>query len=187
MSHNAQDTFRLKENIQTSLDNLLQEYTSRHSKVLPVRFDIRYPDDYHQVGDNIDISRCIAKTVQKLKRDGLDPKYIWVRERESSNNQHYHCLILLNGHKSQNPHRVFSTVKQLWGSTIGAEPSGLIDHCTKSKNGTKHPNGIMLRKQDADYEEKKEQVMKQISYLAKVQGKGEPLDKVRDFGMSRIK
>lgn len=50
--------------------DLLEYYTIKHSKILVVRFDIRYPVSYDGAGSNRDISACLAYVVKKYKRWG---------------------------------------------------------------------------------------------------------------------
>lgn len=172
--------------IQNKIDALIEKYTSKHSKTLPIRFDIRYPECYECDGSNGDIMKLVSKVNKKLKRDDLDPAYLWVREQVNSKNPHYHCCIFLNGHKTKNPERLFPIVNQLWKSTINTNNNGLIHKCNVSKDGTPQKNGIMLRNDDADYLDKLAQVKHQLNYLAKAKDKGPLKDGVRNFGMSRI-
>lgn len=178
--------FSYNEDILTHLGSLFSYYTEKHGKVLVVRFDISYPVHHEVTSIQTDISRCIQKIAQKYKRQGYDPAYMWVREQQNSIHPHYHCVLLLNGNRVRSYNHVFQTAESLWGSTIGADASGLVHHCTVSKHGTPHENGIMLRRCDSDYAERCQQVQQQVSYLAKSGGKGEPHDGMRDFGMSRI-
>lgn len=114
---------------------------------------------------NVDIRKCMAKINQKLTRDNLDPTYIWVREQNTSQHPHFHCAVLVDGHKSQNPYRVFSTAERLWKSTIDSESDGLLHRCEKSKNGNYHKNGIMIRKDDENYFESIDEVKRRCHIL----------------------
>ncbi len=165
---------------------LLEHMARKHGKVLPVRFDVRYPECLIAPGDNKDISRMMTKLRQKYSRKGLDPHFIWVRENKKSDNQHYHCTLLLNGNKTQRFKHVFANAERLWGSTIGSSEPGLIHHCTGKQKDAPHRNGIMIVRAASDFEKKYQDVHHQISYLAKASGKGSPKDGLRDFGMSRI-
>lgn len=170
-----------------AIENMFNYYTDTHKRTLVVRFDVRYPVSYGNDVKNEDISKCMRKVMQYYKRLGnYDPFSLWVREQGNSQHPHYHCCLLLNGKIIQNPYGVMNTVERLWGNTIGEPARGLINHCTKSKYGTTHENGIMLRSTSEDYMVKLQEVINQVTYLAKVKGKGAYNDGLRNFGMSRI-
>lgn len=63
---------------------------------------------------------------------------------------------------------------------------GLIDDCTKSRNGEKQINGVMLRRDDPDYETKKADCFRRASYLAKINTKGNTPEGQRELFSSRI-
>lgn len=59
---------------------------------------------------------------------------------------------------------------------------GLIDNCTRTKDGEPQKNGIILRKDDPEFATKLDDCFRWGSYLAKTNTKGEPLDHIRDWG-----
>ena len=196
----------VKDSILDKTSALLEHMVSKHGKVLPVRFDVRYPEDTIAPGDNKDISRMMAKLRQNYARRGCDPHFIWAREQKDSPNPHYHCALFLNGNKVRSFGHVFENAERLWGSTIDSIAPGLIERCMKGpspygrdhgtpteqrENNNKREdmsrnNGILIVRADTDFEDKYRQVHHQISYLAKANSKAEPKDGLRDFGMSRI-
>lgn len=166
--------------IHNNLTELLNNYLQRHSKVLVVRADVTYPLAYPPVIDNFHIQRCMAKTIQFFQRKGLDPAYMWVRKQNTSIHPHYHCIFLLNGHKTQSSQYLFNILERYWGNTIRFSPKGLIDYCMD--NGQQHENGNIITRTGGI----PEYVYRQMSYLAKPYSKAEANDGLRDFGMSRI-
>lgn len=186
VNRGTENNLNIKHNIQKRLTELQEHVCDKHGKVLSVRFDVHYPQDYESSGDNAHISQMIAKLVQHYDRQGLDPHYAWAREQESSSNPHYHCVIFLNGNKVRSFNHVFSNAKKYWSSTIQADVGGRVHHCTRGKNGVEHENGILISRSRYDYQDKFNEVHHQVSYLAKSAGKGELKDGIRDFGMSRI-
>lgn len=173
--------YPVKEYLHNAFNSLLSDYLSRHSKVMPVRFDLRFPASETMGATNTHISRFMAKMVQRFKRAGLDPAYAWVREKGSSHNPHYHCLILLNGHKTRSSNIVFTVAESLWESTIGHDAKGLVNRCNINRNGEFQTNGDIIHRQGSF-----PHVERQIGYMAKPDGKGESHDGLRDFGMSRL-
>ncbi len=177
---------QIREDIQSKISSLLEYVTNKHSKIIPVRFDVHYPSEMQSSGTNTDISKMMSKLIQKYKRQGLDPHYYWVREQESSHNPHYHCALFLDGHKIYKYGHVFLNAENLWQKTIGSEHGGLIHHCRKGKDDKEHQNGIRLVRSSPDYREKFDQVHYQNSYCSKASQKSEPKDGLRDIGMSRL-
>lgn len=172
--------------IYNKLNDLNTDYQKRHSKVLALRYDFHYPDDSIQDIEkgNRDISRCMTKIRQNLKRKGLDPAYAWVREqKEDAEHQHYHAQILLNGNKIQSGYNINKVVDRLWASTINDNTPKLVHHCNDDLEGCSYTNGTLYKRS----EHIPNIVEGQIGYLSKPQGKGEPNDGYRDFGMSRIR
>ena len=178
--------YEYDDSILTAIGNLLNHYTEKHGKTLVVRFDLRYPQAYSREITNQDVSRCMAKIVQRYKRQGYDPYYIWVREQVGSNHPHYHCCLFLNGNRVRSYNHVFQTAESLWGSTLNLPAVGLVHHCTTNSQGIPHENGILLRRSDENCQARFEDVQRQTSYMAKAEGKASPKDGLRNFGMSRI-
>ncbi|MBD5416543.1 MAG: inovirus Gp2 family protein [Desulfovibrio sp.] len=168
--------------IQEKATQLFDSYQQRHSRVLSVREDIRYPADYGPVYDNEDIAKTMAKVAQTFKRKGLDPAYIWVRAEKSSEHPHYHCLVLLDGQKTRSAGMVYDVTERHWQNTIGASAVGLIERCNGDREHP-HENGEVIPRSVGrpDY------VNRQISYIAKTKEKSPRKDGLRDFGMSRLK
>ncbi|WP_084158794.1 YagK/YfjJ domain-containing protein [Solidesulfovibrio alcoholivorans] len=165
---------------------LLNSYLSRHSKCLVVRFDLRFPVCYMQVISNELISQFMQKIIQKYKRQGLDPSYIWVREQDTSVNPHYHCALLLNGHKVRDFHHVFCNAQSLWGSTLGVDAFGLVHNCISREYVHGFKNGIMIETYREDALLNYEAVIHQLSYLAKMRDKRDHGDPWRNLGMSQL-
>ncbi len=87
----------------------LSDYLSAHSKMLVIRFDLSL---YCNPNDNKTIAKIINNTkVHLTKQYSSDVGYCWVREISTDDKAHYHCFILLNGHKAKTSKRVFDAVK----------------------------------------------------------------------------
>lgn len=169
-------------------DRLISSYTEKHNKVNLTRFDLRYPKDHFAPDDNKDFSTFSATFNKDLKRKGLDPKYIAVREQSREKHQHYHVAVLTDGNKIQNPHVVLKTAEEHWNRTIGQDKDskGLVDYCTKSRSGEKQTNHYRLRRGDENYDEDLNNCFERCSYLAKINTKGKAPHRTREVFMSRI-
>lgn len=181
MEQNEKKEFPVMANIHKKVKEMVANYQSRHSKMLVVRADVRYPQNYGEVKDNKDISKTMTKFKQTLARKGLDPATIWVREQETSQHPHFHCLILADGQKTRSAGMIFDTLERHWQNTIGSDSRGLIDYCYGPADNP-HENGVVVNRSEGITKP----VKTQMGYICKPEGKGEPKDGMRDFGMSRI-
>lgn len=181
MNNPTEQNYSVLDNLHKKAVQQFDAYQEKHSKVLAVRADIRYPSDYGEVRSNRDIVKTIAKVKQTFERKGLDPEYIWAREQNVSDHPHYHCLLLLDGQKTRSPKAVYDVLEKHWQRTIGSSVPGLVDYC----NGTPekpHANGKIINRSEG----RPEYLNRQINYIAKPEGKGPQNDGLRDFGMSRL-
>ena len=181
------DPTMYRDSISQKLFELLEEYTRTFSKTMVVRFDVTYPKGFIAVEDNSDISDLMKLLIQQCSRNGVSPAYFWVREQSlRSDNQHYHCMLLLDGNKTCRYYPYIELAEKIWGRILGVNPKGLIHFCDRDPDGNRQANGIILRSDDLNYEDKIEAVVRQAMYLAKDHTKGIYNDGFRDFGMTRI-
>ena len=165
-------------------------------KTFYMRYDVRFPQEENTHTDNRKIREFQATFMKTLKREGLKPQYVLVREQSREKHQHYHGVLLLDGNKTQNITMHIDTAERLWDKALGLEYEvqpgnwktghGLIDDCTKDRQGNRHENGIMLRRDDPDYGEKQQEAFRRASYLAKVNQKESNPKGHREIFSSRI-
>ena len=173
--------------IRDNLATLLTEYTTSYSKTMVIRFDVTYPKGFMAVEDNSDMSNLMKLLIQQCSRNGVSPVYFWVREQSlRSKNQHYHCMLLLDGNKTCRYYPYIKSAEEMWGRILDVDPKGLIHYCDRDPDGNRQANGIILRSDDPSYEGKIEAVVRQAMYLAKDHTKGICNDGFRDFGMTRM-
>jgi len=171
--------------IKANFDNM----TDSHAKVFFLRYDVRFPADNCDHPDNKTFRDFNANLLKNLSRQGLDPHSVWVREQSKEKHQHYHGILLLDGNKTQSIHNHIAKAEQLWASALDLpadQVKGLVDDCTHGRDGAYQKNGIMIRKDAPDYQEKIEQCFQWASYLAKINTKDNNPPGVRTFGSSRI-
>jgi len=176
--------------ILTSIQDNFNYMMDNHSKVLFMRYDVRFPKD-HNIPDQDKTFRDFhANWIKNLKRNNLDPHYLWTREQSREKHSHYHGILLLDGNKTQSIHNHIDKAEELWKKALDIDQShnkGLINDCTKGRDGTTHQNGIMLRKDDPEYKDKINQCFEWSSYLAKENTKGNTPKGYRSFASSRLK
>jgi len=142
---------------------------SIYKRVLVHRFDL-HPTYYTPT--NILMSKFVDRLKKWIKRNyGINKiGYIWVRELERSKKQHYHLALFLDGNKIQHPKKLNAQIKEMW-TALGHMPVVPNPFYFIGKN---------------DQKERLE-VIRRISYLAKVRGKGRRDEQAKDYQTSRIK
>ena len=181
------DPTMYRDSISQKISELLEEYTKTFSKTMVVRFDVTYTKNFMAVEDNSDMSTLMKLLIQQCSRNGVSPAHFWVREQSlGSDNQHYHCMLLLDGNKTCRYYPYIEAAEEMWGRILNVDPHGLIHYCDRGPDGHRQANGIILRSDDPNYEDKIDAVVRQAMYLAKDHTKGIYNDGVRDFGMTRL-
>lgn len=141
-----------------------------HSRVFVYRFDLRlkeYTEDNKIMSDFVRALRKMLSREYSIKRVG----FLWGREQESADRQHYHVALLLDGNKIRHS-------EKLQGHLIAqAKKFGL------SVGLCEHPYYFIRRTDQATYAE----CFKRLSYIAKERGKGGRKSSVNDYSSSRIK
>ena len=147
-----------------AIDNVMDDYIDRHSKMFAMRLDVHLPEGTDQ-------SKIMAfnhRFIEKEKNQGYDPAYVMTREiGEEKGNIHYHMALFLNGQKTESikPH-----LDNAWKVLIKLrekenQEGGKIDPCNKRGR-----NGIMVKRDDPDPRNLQE-VQRQMSYIAKTEQK----------------
>jgi len=169
------------------IDDQFQQAEATKAKTFFLRYDVRFPEGMCEHTDNVAFREFQANLMKNLNRKGLKPQYIAVREQSKEKHQHYHVGLWLDGNKTQNIHNHIETAERLWRSQLGLqEGQGRIDDCTKSRTGEKQINGVMLRKDDPEYETKKADCFRRASYLAKINTKSNTPQGQREIFSARI-
>ncbi|XNJ75177.1 inovirus-type Gp2 protein [Vibrio cyclitrophicus] len=187
---------------------LLDYVTSEHNRVLSFSLILRFPQDFKQDRGVSYISKFIRifqrkvdSTLEERKKrkarvyhmkKGNKVFNIWCRERNSSNNDHYHMFILLSyenfrtlGHYSTSlePKKSLAIlVQEAWSDTLGisyCDMKGLVQFPSKN-------NHFRVVQNRPDTKSNYDNLLSRIYYLAKRETKnfGEG---IRSFGCSRIK
>ena len=166
-----------------TIDEHLQDALERHSKVLVVRFDVRFPEDE----SNRSFSKFQAEFMRKERRAGYDPSYVAVREvGEREGHPHYHEVLLVNGNNTQSIHKHIENANAAMNLTLGLEhnePTGLVHSCTDKKGPLR--NGIMIHR-DALFSDDENDAFRSASYLAKESQKDTP-NGMREVFASNLK
>jgi plasmid rolling circle replication initiator protein Rep len=176
--------------ILNSIYDIFDFMTSKYSKVLLIRFDLSYPETFNIHDHNKHITHLFKMIMDNSRNKGIGLQYLWVREQSKSKHQHYHCMVLVNGHKTQKYYPFLKLVEDKWAYVLGVqEKDGLVHFCNN--------NGLMIRKpyknsvgsericQQENYEKDLHDAFYWCSYLAKVNQKTNKLPPyVRRFNSS---
>jgi len=180
-----------------NLKGLIDNSITASSRIAAFRFDLRFPKGHLDRSDKVitkffeslkaQLKAKEAKTKKEKKRvypNNL--RYAWIRERDTSGNDHFHCVIMVNkdaygilGNFGNEEGNMAARIKKAWCSALGS-PGLVIDGLVHfSKNGTYY-----LDKNAKDKKEQEAALFYRLSYFAKndtkVYGTGK-----RSFGCSR--
>jgi len=144
---------------------------SHHSRILVLRFDFRV-DEFSQCNGVVsDFFRVLGKQLRnyyKMRRIG----YVWAREKNTSHRQHYHCALILNGNKVNYPDKVIRRIQRIVAAR--GHPCAYIPSDCYYMVARGDINAFAA-------------AFERISYLAKVDTKGNRLPSVNDYSASRVK
>jgi len=164
------------------LEYVMSQALSKHAKVLFFRLDLRFPVTFIAPQDNNYMMEFMKRYVEKLEYKKLSTHYLWVRERNTSLNHHYHLLMMLDGYKTMNAFKHVLLAQELWPQVLKIEGlkkidlKGLVQHCNQ-ENAC-----LMIHRND------KESINEAFfwgSYLAKVKTKEHDIP-FRSMGSSRL-
>ena len=159
--------------------DLIETMTERHSKVLTVRVDVRYPTSINSDGTNRDFQHLMENLMKDYERKGYDPQYIARREQRKSKNPHLHRGLALDGSKKRDRDSVIKDIENQWGNVLGMtqeeiKESKLIYPCNTDPQGNARSNGYLIEKpKQGDieslikYQDDKDGAVRQLSYLCK--------------------
>lgn len=183
--------------INDQFDKRLKYMMEKHNKVTFGRFDPRFPEDYIHDGTNSELSDLLKSLKEKLTRNGVEMRYVWCREKNTSENPHYHVAFLVNGSHIQNVGGILQDASDIWGRITESKKEGLIDYCS-TFDGKKVPRQIRidrpssvkegeeLKSQQRKLEENTKKVLQRAHYLGKNTQKGNVPKRVREFGASEL-
>ena len=178
---------------------MLTSMTARHSKVLFVRFDVRFPRFYRPLGRNEEVSHLCKRLKENSKSQGQNLGLFWAREQSKEKHQHYHFVALIDGNKVQNHIAFLKEVERVWNNITGSTQPGTVDWCDSGRNGQPSANGIMIKrptkkaqgaeliKQEIEFQSKVNYSFNWASYLCKTNQKNNTPRGVRRYGLSQVR
>lgn len=180
------------------IHQIIQSSVQRSARVAAFRFDLRFPVGMTDQSDKViarffdSLKAQLKAKEKKLIREGKrvhlhNLRYVWVRERDSSKSDHFHCVILVNkdaysilGNYDKWEGNMASRIKLAWVSALGASNTPIDGLVHFPKNGTYY---LDLNK--GDYLKNYSDLFYRLSYFAKNATKCYG-DGRRSFGCSRL-
>lgn len=160
-----------------------------YEKVFFYRFDLSFPSSSVPETDlsRNDKLRCFLRRLNKrvMKHYPKKMRYSWCAEIEKSKQHHYHIVLMLNGHKIQEPKRLQSWIRQIWMELGGSSPSWVKYYRINRKDA--HPDMGLYDRPKRALEEGQDigSMVYHCSYLFKLRGKGFQQDNSHNYGHSR--
>lgn len=87
---------------------------SRHSRVFLYRFDLRFADENQATECSILLSTLFRRLKRFINRHykTKDIAYSWAREIEKAKQQHYHCVLMMDGNRIRHPRKLSIRIKK---------------------------------------------------------------------------
>jgi len=158
--------FEILQKLVSQMDAML----SHHCKLLIFRVDLHL----HEQSDTSEqLSKLFRRFKKRLTTKGIKRLgYVWCREQDQSDKHHYHVCFMIDGNKYRNPFHLIGLIRSYWSD-------GQVGSIWQPENSIYHLGRGDLQA----YQE----VFNRISYLAKVDTKGNKPKSSNDYGGSRIK
>ncbi len=157
------------------IKRLLAYALYKHSRVLLVRMDFRYPDGYTFPMNNKAFSDFLKAYIEYLRYNKLDPSYVWCTEvGNESGRLHHHLAFMLDGSK----------ISRIYPAQAEYEWAKALQLSVETIKGCIHiANGGMIINRTSDYEFLSG--INTMSYLAKTATKPK-LKSIRRWGSSEL-
>ena len=177
---------------------LLDDMTARHRRVLPVRVDFTFPQDYQHDGGNTEIRRLHKRLAQHYRDRGTDLGYHTARQQASSENPHYHALIVVDGDHVQSPESVQKCCNKLWKDIVNDDRDGLVDFCPHNSGQPLDRLHMILRPsskavdaelvaQEREFEAAKDLALLRANYLNAPETLGRAPYRMREVFTSQVR
>ncbi|MEZ8580090.1 inovirus-type Gp2 protein [Vibrio splendidus] len=142
-----------------------------YARVTCISFQLHLPDgafstDNSYLSNFLKTSKALLKKTHQIKKLG----YCWSREKNISEQQHYHVWFFLEGRKVRSSHKVISILKPHWKAISNGRLS-----LPKKPYYKLHRKDIQLKRD----------VIYRLSYLTKEQTK-ESSNQLKKYGCSRL-
>lgn len=184
--------YEYRTDILAKLQERLIHMIQHHSKVLVVRFDVRFPENAPLPQRNDAISALMKHLKDWFSLNSIEAHYLWVREQNLSETPHYHVAFLINGNRCQTGTGLLQSASQAWSVILNYPWSqGLVHYCDLDGGRAWimlcRPSAQSKGAEQAAFGFKVQAVFERLAYLAKTYSKDLAPYRVRDFGTSLLR
>ena len=187
----------LIEHYLSRINDVFDDALAEHPRTCAIRVDIRLPQNDKTYATNI-ISKFIdsikaqinADLIKKKRTGGRERnctvRYVWVKERNTALNHHYHLVLLFNkdvynclGSFTASNGNLSSKIKKAWSSALG------IDYDSASRLVYFPDNCIYkINVNSPSFDDDLDKLFHRVSYFAKTETKERGTGS-KNFGSSR--
>ena len=186
----SRNQFYLREDILESIYARLRFMTQSYQRVMLLRYDLRFPAHFRFENGEESLKRFMNFFSIFLKRKGVAYQYVWVRERNHSDNVHYHCVFFIDASWHVRSDKFNQEAQSIWSRICSdasfRAPRSLLHVCEMNQFEDLYTRHVMLAKDEPFFEDAFSDCFYWVSYLAKVNTKIEnPGRGSRGWGCSK--
>lgn len=159
------------EKILSKIYDKLHDMLMKHTKIMIIRFDVRYPNNGSIPYSKEHIYNFAYNLKRSLNRETfssghfVDAQILYVEERDSSEYPHYHFAVIVNANAKKSLYSIQLKADKLWKIALKTTQNGLVHYCTE------HPNGLVISRNSPQFHDQFSKVFYQLSYMAKTRSK----------------
>ena len=170
-----ENQFEVRDDILEAILGRFRFMTECHPRVMLLRFDLRFPQSYYFSTDDKKIQKFMNSFSTYLRRRGVSYQYVWVKEINRSDNEHYHCVFFVDASKISSSYTYTCEAQNIW-SRICSDSSGnasrnLVHICSLKNDYGLFLDSVLLDKNEPNFDELFSKYFYWISYLAKTNTK----------------
>lgn len=167
--------FNIRDDILEAILRRFRLMTECHPRVMLLRFDLRFPQSYYFDTDDKKIQKFMNLFSIYLRRKGVSYQYVWVKEINQSDNEHYHCVFFLDASKFTSSYDFNCEAKNIW-SRICSDASNnasrnLVHICEMKTDYGLFLDSVLLCRNDPYFDDFFSECFYWVSYLAKTNTK----------------
>jgi hypothetical protein len=164
----------VRDDILEAIYTRLRFMTESHPFVLILRYDLRFPRHVHFSDYRHALQNFMNSFSVFLKRRNIHYHYVWVKEIESSDNPHYHCVFIVSADQC-NSYVLNREAQNIW-SRIFSEHSwraseSLLHCCPRRLCDGSIQWDVLISMDDPNFEFEFQDIFYWLSYLAKTNTK----------------
>lgn len=178
-----------------ALSRAMDSMTSVRRWTFVFSLTLNFPENYPPQEDNRLLMMFLRRFAERLRQKGAC-EYVWCREQNKGMHPHFHIAFFVNGDRIYHGWAWKFEAANTWGYLLGImldQYDGLVQiSCPEAMHNRFEPAygllvayGMMIDAQAVDVRDRKAEVYRWVSYLAKVFSKSST-PRCRSYGASRF-